>query len=283
MYPKKKFSVISRFCLPSVLFLIFSGWVCCQTGLGPAPEDSEELYVGCILKTGETIQRVYALKSTINPAVQVPGDSLLLAGDARVFLSQAQNKVQLTPDYLIMKSEIFDFSRPMFSTRENPLIIEPETTCQLEILWRNKIIRALTTTPAKPQFNPIDSILIVHAGVDGIPEFFISWKSAYQTHLLEIEYPASWRIKYGMNGRVRMTNTVSGSNHSFSVPDCDSSGILQAKIYAFNADYENYRQAAQAIEVKKPFYKRFSNIEGAHGVFAAMASDSVQFEYRIAN
>jgi len=257
--------------------ILFSGITGCLEPVSPPLEPITDIYIGCVLKTGKGPQRVYVYQSVTDPAATTPGGSALLIQDAVVSLRGDDFETFLAPAWL---DSTFQMSGPYFST--GPIEILPETTYELSVRWQGKAFTARTTTPVTPVFQPIDtSEIIISEDEFGLSGFSITWTSPFKNHSLVADYPSERSWRWGGNGRAQETNFVTGYSFNFFTYWWDSSGVAYFTVYSRNEDYEKSEQSgAELANVGIP-QQYYSNIQGAHGVFAAMsASDTRVLKYR---
>jgi len=239
--------------------------------VGPKLEPVTDIYISGVLQTGQGIQKVYVCQGTDNPQIFTPSDSTLLLKDAEVFLSGAGWRIQLFPDK--PRSSQYYYG-PYFSTGQQQILIEPEKTYSLEVNWQGQHFIAQTTTPVAPKFNPIDTTMIINVNSYGYGYFELSCQSPAQEHIVEVSYPAYG----GISGDF---NIKRGHQFIMSFNRGDSTGIITAVVALWNEDYERAQISAQELFNLETPMKRYSNIPGAHGVFAAMSNDTLKFRYRI--
>lgn len=248
--------------------------------MGPELEGIEDIYIASVLQTGGGKQIVYVCQSVTNPVNHPPGDSTLFLADAKVMLSCDEWEVSLSPDSFD-SLEAATMGCPLFfSTKDHNIYIEPEKTYELAVSWHGKRFTAQTITPKAPLFNPIDSVVVIHNDEFEPGEFELSWQSSYQKHWVKIDYPWSKSLQWGGSGRNNLYYFVEGHKAKFSTWSWDSAGVAIAVVFTWNDDYDQYLYSAEDLATTDVPHKRFSNIFGAHGIFAAMASDTLVFQYK---
>lgn len=268
---------ICRYFQRFIWFTLFSGITGCLEPVSPPLEPITEIYIGCVLKTGKGPQQVYIYRSVTDPEKTTPGDSALLIQDAVVSLRGDDFEVFLAPVWL---DSTFQMSGPYFST--GPIEILPETTYELSVRWQGQEFIARTTTPVAPVFQPIDTAeIVIPEDEFGLSAFGISWTSPFKHHFLLADYPSERTWLWGGNGRAQETNFVVGNSFNFMTYWWDSSGVAYFTVYSRNEDYEKSEQSGEELANAGIPQQYYSNIQGAHGVFAAMsASKPLVLKYR---
>ncbi len=265
-----KRSPIFRYCRQFISLISFSLFLNCLEPVGPKLEPVTDIYIGGVLQTGRGIQKIYVCQGTDNPQIFTPSDSTLLLKDAEVFLSGAGWRIQLFPDR--PRSSQYYYG-PYFSTGQQQILIEPEKTYSLEVNWQGQHFVAQTTTPVAPKFNPIDTTMIIDVNSRGYGYFELSWESPAWENIVEVSYPAYGGINGGFN-------IFRGHESKMYFNRGDSTGIITAVVALWNEDYEKAQLSTEELSNLETPMKLYSNIPGAHGVFAAMSNDTLKFHYR---
>lgn len=271
-------NLIFQFCRLFTWFIIFNFFHGCLNPASPPIEKVEEIYIGCVLRTGTGVQKVYVTNSTTDPENITPGDSSLFIKDAIVTISCPEFSVQLTPDSAGLDNGM---AGPYFSTQNQKTQIKPETTFQLSVVWQGKEFTAQTQTPVAPIFLSIDSSeIVIQTNEFGESDLELAWTSPDSISYISVDYPRHLNFNWGGNGREKSDYWVPANSMHLFTYWWDSVGVTSAVVYSTNADYKQCQQSADELADVDIPQKYFSNINGAHGVFAAMASDTLTFKYR---
>ncbi len=237
----------------------------CIEPTGPQLADIEDIYISSVLQAGQGKQIVYVYNSVTDPTAHPPGDPAGFISNATVILSCDNWQVQLVQDIDSLSRE------PVFSTRGHQIIIVPGKTYQLSVLWHEKRFWSETTVPLAPSFENIDTMLVVRND-----KIKLAWKSPYLKHLIVVCYPASWAWWSGKACTDKLVKDVKAQFDTFM---WDSTGVATAIVYTYNKAYEQYLNIILE-DNNNSTTKHFSNISGAYGIFAAMASDTLVFQYK---
>jgi hypothetical protein len=234
------------------------------------------------LQTGRDPQIVYIFKGLADPVGDyVPGDSSLFVADARVTLGCNDWEVNLKPTTI----NKYERNIPAYSTESRQIEVKPETIYYLSVQWQGHEFTAQTRTPVAPAFFPVDSLVILRVDENGSSEEYdLKWESASFDNILSLDYPhipylpLRPDIRYPERGHD--TFQTKGFHYPIWTFRWDSCGTTIAVIHTWNEDFEKYKNyIEESADVEFPV-RRFSNIEGTHGVFAAMSNDSLIFRYR---
>jgi hypothetical protein len=230
-----------------------------------------------VLQTGSGIQKVFVYNNTTDPAGHPPIAPELFLQDAKVTLSCMEWSIELAPD---SSRKEFAIDGPYFSTKNRKIRIEPMTTYTLTVDWQGEQIIAQTTTPIAPKFDPVDSLIFLdYKEVYHSIQIELKWQSPYENHFISVSYistdsqfPERW-----------LFNPVNGYRTEFDLSHPQEEGEITAVVYTLNEDYQRYQQEAENItsDAYETPQKLYSNIPGAHGVFAAMSNDTLKFRYKI--
>ncbi|MBN2091865.1 DUF4249 family protein [candidate division KSB1 bacterium] len=269
---------IFRCCHRFIWFINFSLILFnCVEPVGPDVSKVTDIYIGCVLQTGRGIHKVFVYNNTIDPAGHPPIAPELFLQDAKVTLSCTEWSIELAPD---SSRKEFAIHGPYFSTKNRKIRIEPMTTYTLTVDWQGEQIIAQTTTPIAPKFDPVDSLIFLdyNENYHSI-QIELKWQSPYENHFISVSYistdsqfPERW-----------LFNPINGYRTVFDLSNPQEEGDITAVVYTLNEDYQRYQQEAENItsDAYESPQKLYSNIPGAHGVFAAMSNDTLKFRYRI--
>ncbi len=220
---------------------------------------------------------VFVNRSTTDPRLHPPNDSTLFLKDAEVKLSCSEWQVQLVPDQYDSMRFLKGF---FFSTKDQRISIEPGRIYTLSVIWQGQTATATTLTPIAPEFDPIDSLVIVDydpVALYGAVEF--SWQSPQSEHFLVLTYPG---FDYWHKPTVKsFIDIVFRHRARLAFRDCDTTGTATVVVYTWNEDYARYREDSEQPDAVRNQAGQFSNIHGAYGIFAAMANDTLRFRYRL--